>query len=66
MTEAARDYLDQTPADLIFIVNYVKHEFYSVDNKVNLRASLSVSLKEALLGFNKKIRTLDGRYIDID
>lgn len=59
---AARDYVEKSSSDLVFIVNEIKHSFYTREKK-NLRATLTLSLKEALLGFEKKLRTLDDRFI---
>lgn len=62
---AANDYIDKTPSDLVFIVKPIKHPFYRRRNKHDLQATLTLSLKEALLGFEKKIKTLDNRFITL-
>jgi len=55
---------DSTPGDLIFKLVTAPHKRF-VRNGDNLHFSLTVSLLEALVGFNKKIRHLDGHTVDV-
>lgn len=62
LANSARDYVDKNSSDLIFTIQEMPHEFYTRENN-NLNAVLQLTLKEALLGFEKKLRTLDNRFI---
>ncbi len=60
---SAQDYIDQNSSDLIFVLEELEHAFYKRKGVRDLEAQLTISLKEALMGFKKKIRTLDDRLI---
>ena len=62
---SANDYVDKKSSDLIFTVKTKQHEFYKREGKYNLKAVVELSLKEALLGFKKRIRHLDGTFFEI-
>lgn len=62
---SANDYVDKKSSDLIFTVKTKQHEFYKREGKYNLKAVVELSLKEALLGFKKRIRHLDGSFFEI-
>ena len=62
LANSAADYIDKGSSDLVFLIWLKKHSFYSRKDN-DLLIDLTISLKEALLGFNKKIKTLDNRYI---
>lgn len=59
---AARDFVDKDSSDLVFVVTEIPHPFFKRD-KHNLKVEVTLSLMEALLGFEKKIRTLDNRFL---
>lgn len=59
---AARDFVDKDSSDLVFVVNEIPHPFYKRE-KHNLKVEVTLSLLDALLGFEKKIRTLDNRFL---
>ncbi len=60
------DYIDQLASDLIFVVKRQEHSFYKVIGDYDLGATIYISLKEALLGFKRKIRLLDGSFVDFE
>jgi len=55
---------DTTPGDLIFRIVTAPHKRF-VRQGDNLHFSLTISLLEALVGFNKKIKHLDGHIVDV-
>lgn len=55
---------DSTPGDLIFKVVTAPHKRF-VRSGDNLHFSLTISLLEALVGFSKKIKHLDGHTVDV-
>lgn len=61
---SAGDYIDKSPSDLVFIVKEMKHTFYKRKGENDLEAEIRLNLKEALLGFEKKIKHLDGSFFD--
>ncbi len=64
LSSSAGDYIDKTSSDLIFVLKEKPHPFYKRKNHYDLEAKVEISLKEALLGFHKKLKHLDGRLID--
>lgn len=57
---------DTIPGDLIVKLNQKKHKFFTEREGNDLKASIELNLKEALLGYNKKYEHLDKREINID
>jgi len=59
---------DATPAkragDLIFVINTAPHDRF-IRDKMNLKTSMVITLKEALVGFTKEIVHLDGHKVTI-
>lgn len=55
---------DSTPGDLVFRLVTAPHKRF-VRQGDNLHFSLTVSLLEALVGFSKKIKHLDGHTVDV-
>lgn len=55
---------DTTPGDLVFRLVTAPHKRF-VRQGDNLHFSLTVSLLEALVGFSKKIKHLDGHTVDV-
>eukprot|EP00026_Physarum_polycephalum_P008756 Phypoly_transcript_08856.p1 GENE.Phypoly_transcript_08856~~Phypoly_transcript_08856.p1 ORF type:complete len:365 (+),score=60.90 Phypoly_transcript_08856:88-1182(+) len=55
---------DTTPGDLIFRIVTAPHKRF-VRQGDNLHFSLTISLLEALVGFNKKIKHLDGHIVEV-
>lgn len=47
---------------MVFVVNEIEHSFFKRKGN-DLLVDINLSLKEALLGFQKKIRTLDNRFV---
>ena len=56
---------DRLPGDLIFTVQTVPHKLF-VRRGNDLEYSMKISLKEALLGFAKEIKHLDGHTVEIE
>jgi DnaJ family protein B protein 11 len=52
--------------DLIFVVRVAPHSQFTRHNEVDLKMNMSISLKEALVGFTRKIKHLDGREIEFE
>lgn len=59
---AARDYVEKSSSDLKFVIKEMKHSFFARD-KDDLKIEVTLTLGEALIGFEKKIRTLDRRFV---
>lgn len=57
---------DTITGDLIVTLKQKKHEFFKQRKRNNLYADININLKEALFGYNKKIKHLDGREIYIE
>ena len=57
---------DTIPGNLIVKLNQRKHPFFEERVGNDLKASLELTLKEALLGFRRKIKHLDGREIEVE
>jgi len=55
---------DTTPGDLVFRLATIPHKRFTRKGN-DLHLSLTVSLLEALVGFNKKIKHLDGHTFDV-
>lgn len=51
--------------DLIFIIQAEKHKTFERVNRDDLKVDLKISLKEALVGFERQITHLDGRVVTI-
>lgn len=62
---AGGDYIEKLSSDIIVQVTDKEHPFFRRVNTSDLRAEVKISLKEALLGFSKKIRHLDGHYVSV-
>ncbi|KRX02056.1 HSP40/DnaJ peptide-binding [Pseudocohnilembus persalinus] len=62
---AGDDYDGQGSSDIVFQIIQIPHKvFERIDN--NLYTTITISLEEALLGFKKKIKHLDGHFVKID
>ena len=57
---------DTIPGDLIITLKQNKHNFFKKRIRNDLYADINLSLKEALFGYNKKIKHLDGREFYIE
>lgn len=57
-------FVNSLPGDVKFIVNVRPHTLF-VREKDDLYIKLNISFKEALFGFSKSIRHLDGRSVEI-
>ncbi len=62
---AANDYTDAEASDIVFEVIQRPHPFFKRVNKFDLKVEVKLTLKEALLGFKKRIRHLDGHFVKI-
>lgn len=62
--DAADESPDKRAGNLVFIINEIKHNLFKRDGN-NLSTEMTVSLKEALLGFTKELTHLDGRKVKI-
>ena len=60
----ARDYIEWNSSDLVFTVQELAHKKYKRKGS-NLMTNLNISLKEALLGFDRTITSLDNRKIRV-
>ena len=63
---SAADYVDKSSSDLVFTLKLKPHPFFTRVNSSDLEATVKISLKEALLGFKKQIRHLDGHFVAIE
>ena len=63
---SAADYVDKNSSDLVFTLKLKPHPFFIRVNMHDLQANVTISLKEALLGFKKKIKHLDGHFVTIE
>ena len=63
---SAGDYVDKNSSDLVFTLKMKPHAFFARLNAHDLQATVKISLKEALLGFKKKVRHLDGHFVTIE
>ena len=59
------DYIDKLSSDIVVEVIDKEHSFFKRINAFDLRAEVPLTLKEALLGFSKKIRHLDGHFVSV-
>ena len=57
---------DTIPGDLIITLKQQKHSFFKQRKRNDLYADINLNLKEALFGYNKKIKHLDGREFYIE
>ena len=57
---------DTIPGDLIVTLKQKKHSFFKKRKRNDLYADINLNLKEALFGYNKKIKHLDGREFYIE
>jgi DnaJ-related protein SCJ1 len=56
---------DEIPGDVIFTVSTAPHPIFTRKGN-DLEASFNLTLREALLGFEKKLTHLDGHEVEID
>lgn len=59
------DYIDKLSSDVVVEFEDQEHPFFKRVNNSDLRAEIRITLKEALLGFKKKIRHLDGHLVSV-
>lgn len=59
------DYVDKLSSDVVVEFVDLEHPFFRRVGTSDLRAEIRLTLKEALLGFHKKIRHLDGHLVEI-
>jgi len=57
-------YPDEKPGDIIFVISEKNHLTFKRDNN-DLHYTLDISLKEAISGFNKKIKLLNGGKVSV-
>ena len=55
---------DVAPGNLLFIINELPHDIFRRE-KNDLHMTLKISLKEALLGFEKDFEHLDGHKVSV-
>ena len=55
---------DSTPGSLIFVVQEIPHQTFRRE-RYDLHTSVQITLKEALLGFEREIKHLDDRIIKV-
>lgn len=55
---------DSTPGNLIFLVQEIPHQTFRRERN-DLHATIHITLKEALLGFEREIKHLDDRVIKV-
>ncbi|CAD8182611.1 unnamed protein product [Paramecium octaurelia] len=56
---------DSGTSDLVFQIEQIPHAFFQRQG-TDLRCKVEITLKEALLGFKKKIKHLDNHFVRID
>ena len=57
---------DRLPGDLIMVIKQKNHDFFKERRGNDLYAEMNLNLKEALFGYNKKIKHMDGREFYIE
>ena len=57
---------EMNPGDFIVILNIEKHKIWEIDRVNNLKTKLSISLKDALLGYKTTLIHPNGKTIEID
>ena len=57
---------DKLPGDLIVFLKQSRHEFFKERKGNDLYADMELNIKEALMGYKKKIKHLDGREFYIE
>jgi len=62
--EAADEHVDKRSGEVKFKVETVPHAYFKRDGD-NLRINVNITLKQALLGFEKEIRHLDGHKVKL-
>lgn len=60
-SEQSPDYM---PGDVIFVLKQSPHSTFKRDGN-DLHTDLTISLKEAITGFSKRIRHMDGHFVDV-
>mmetsp|Transcript_17171 Transcript_17171/g.12277 ORF Transcript_17171/g.12277 Transcript_17171/m.12277 type:complete len:210 (+) Transcript_17171:240-869(+) len=60
--EAADENVDMRSGDVVFRVETLQHAFFTREGN-NLKCNVKITLKQALLGFSKEIKHLDGHLI---
>lgn len=66
MSNQGDDFVDKLTADIVFQVAEKPHPFFTRVNVSDLKVIIPITMKEALLGFKKKIRHLDGHEVVIE
>ena len=59
------DFVDQLSSDIIVEISDQEHPFYKRKGKFDLQAEVKLTLREALLGFSKKLKHLDGHFVTL-
>jgi DnaJ-related protein SCJ1 len=62
--ELGNESADKDPGHLIFIINEIGDKDFKREGN-NLRYEMEISLKDALIGFEKKIKHLDGHLVTV-
>lgn len=59
------EYVDMSPSDIVFEIVELAHPAFE-RRETNLHVTVKLTLQEALLGFKKKIKHLDGHFVRIE
>lgn len=67
MSGTGDEHADKEPGDLVFVVRELKHPVFSRTSRgsADLSMTLTLTLREALLGFKRQITHLDGHKVPI-
>ena len=63
--ESADEYVEKKSGDVIFVIETLAHKTFERD-KNNLKTKITITLRQALLGFKTTIKHLDGHTVEID
>ena len=65
LSGAAKNADEGEDTDAIIVLRHAGHPFFTKRDEINLNCPLSLTLQEALTGFEKEIKTLSQKWVDI-
>lgn len=64
-SDAADEYINVRSGDIKVKVQIMPHPVFERVNEDDLKMYMNITLKEALLGFEKTVTHLDGHFVDV-